>query len=758
MTRRRIRAEVEGIVQGVGFRPFVYQLAKDFQLGGFVMNTSYGALLEIEGAIEKTEGFLEKLSSAPPPLARITNLTSKEIQSENQSDFVIKTSEASERMSALISPDVAVCDDCLAEMFDPMDRRHLYPFINCTNCGPRYTIIQDIPYDREKTSMRVFPMCPECQKEYHNPLDRRFHAQPNACPVCGPVVTLTSSTGKPLDADDPIAETVRLLKKGRIVAIKGLGGYHLVVDATNESSVKLLRERKRREEKPLAVMCPDMGTIKTLADVNPGEERLLESIIRPIVLLAKKHPFPLTDATAPGNRFIGVMLPYTPLHHLIIRNFSALVMTSGNLSEEPIAIDNNEALRRLGDTADFFLMHNRDIYLRSDDSVVTVDNGRPSQIRRSRGYAPAPVFLRNKQPQILAVGGEQKNTVCLTKENRAFISQHIGDLENLQTLDFFEMTVNHLKRILDIEPECIAHDLHPDYLSGKWAMEHRELGIEGVQHHHAHIAGVMAEHGLEEPVIGIACDGTGYGEDGCIWGGEILVADLRRYQRIGRLSYTPMPGGAAAIKEPWRMAVSYLISAYGDDFDQLDLPFIKKRDPEKIRILKQMAVGGIRSPLTSSLGRLFDAVAAMAGIKEIAAFEGQPAMMLEMVHPGKIFQPYAYECENKDDAFIINVPLIIREVVGDILRNEPVEKISGRFHSTIINAFAQTAKEIALKTGIGTIALSGGCFQNRILLNGVAGKLKQLNFNVYTQQLTPVNDGGLSLGQAVIAGARIRGG
>ncbi len=753
-SRFRARTEVRGIVQGVGFRPFIHGLAHRFLLGGFVKNTSDGALLEVEGSEEALGDFLQALNNEAPPLARITGLHTSRISPQGDTVFHISHSQAQSTRTALISPDAAVCDDCLREMFDPADRRYRYPFINCTNCGPRYTIITDIPYDRDKTSMRVFKMCPDCQKEYDDPRDRRFHAQPNACPVCGPMVRLLDDEGQEIDTDDPIRTGAEILKNGLVLAVKGLGGFHLAVDALNNEAVRRLRSRKRREEKPLAVMPPDMTTARMLARIDQDEERILTSTERPIVLLNKASEPLLAPETAPDNKYVGILLPYTPLHHLLLQDFTALVMTSGNLTEEPICIDNEEALSRLDGIADYYLVHNRDIHLRSDDSVVRSGPNGPRQMRRSRGFVPVPVFLKENLPSVLAVGGELKNTICLTKDNRAFISQHIGDLENLRTLEFFELTINHLQRILDIEPTALAYDLHPEYLSTKWALDQSDRELIGVQHHHAHVAGTMAEHGLEGPVIGLSCDGTGYGEDGRIWGGEILVADYVGYERKGHLDYVPLPGGAAAIKEPWRMAVSYLDYAFGSETSGLDLDLLARQDPDQLDLLRQVIAKRIASPLTSSLGRLFDAAAAMVGLRDRAAFEGQAAMMLEMCCPDGEFKPYDVDLSEENDRYIIKLQAFIRQLTSDVMSGRPQDEISGRFHWGVIEALAEATRKIAAETGITTVVMSGGCFQNQILTQGLFRKLESGGLQVYTQELAPVNDGGLSLGQAVIAGHR----
>ena len=564
--RRHI--DVSGIVQGVGFRPYVYRLATGRQLRGTIRNTPAGVTIEIQGPAETVQDFVEHLPAEAPPLARITNLAVHDVPCNGDQDFCIVDSHEGEEVRTLISPDVAICPDCLCEMFDSNDRRYRYPFINCTNCGPRFTIIRDIPYDRPSTSMATFLMCPACLAEYENPLDRRFHAQPNACWECGPRVELWDKSGKRIECRDPIVEAVSGLHAGLVVAVKGLGGFHLAADATNPAAVALLRQRKRRVEKPFAVMVPDLRAAQEICELDGAARTVLQSRQRPIVLLPKKTPSVIPEEVAPFNRYLGIFLPYTPLHYLLLAEggFKALVMTSGNLSEEPIVIDNREAANRLNGLADFFLVHNRDILLRCDDSVVRVAGGITRQMRRSRGFVPVPVFLKEDQPSVLAVGGELKNTICLTKGKHAFLSQHIGDLENAESYSFFHEAIEHLERILEIRPGIIAYDLHPDYFSTKWALQQSGVELVGVQHHHAHIASCMAENHLEGRVIGFALDGTGYGTDANIWGGEVLVAGYEDFERAAHFEYVPLPGGEAAIREPWRMAVSYLAHHFGREF------------------------------------------------------------------------------------------------------------------------------------------------------------------------------------------------
>jgi hydrogenase maturation protein HypF len=751
------RLEINGIVQGVGFRPFIYQLANHYGLKGEVANTATGVSLVLEGPENDIRQFIDDLPIKKPPLAHIVDVSATPETVKGFAAFSIVKSRGSAARATLISPDVMVCDDCLAEMRDPVDRRFGYPFINCTNCGPRYTIIDDIPYDRPKTSMRHFRMCALCQAEYDDPDNRRFHAQPNACPVCGPRVTLCDAGGKAIDTVDSIADAASRIRDGNIVAVKGLGGFHLAVDATHADAVARLRRRKRREEKPLALMCSSLDRIRAIAHVGEAEERLLVSIQRPIVLLKRRENTPIAASVSPRNRYFGIMLPYTPLHHLLLdAGFAALVMTSANLSEEPIAIDNAEAFRRLGEIADAFLVHDRKIYLRSDDSIVRYSAGHMRPIRRSRGYVPVPVFLKNEMPPILALGAELKNTVCLTRGKQAFVSQHIGDLENRATDDFFRLTVEHLKRILDIDPQIVACDLHPDYMSTRYARKLDDIARIEVQHHHAHIAACMAENHVDGPVIGLSFDGTGLGTDGTIWGGEVLVADYRSFNRAAHLAPVPMPGSAAAIREPWRMAVSHLYAAFGDQLGSLPLPFLRSLDKKRLDILLAMMEKQINSPLTSSLGRLFDAVAAIVGLRDQVAFEGQAAMELEMILDDTESGSYDFSWEDRgDDPIRIPNAPIIRGVVRDLRQGLSAATISARFHNTLIILFDQLCRHLRVATGIGQVALSGGVFQNNRLLVGLSTALEKSGFELITHRLVPTNDGGLSLGQAVVAAAKV---
>jgi hydrogenase maturation protein HypF len=908
--RVRKAIEVTGIVQGVGFRPYVYRLACERRLTGFITNTSAGVSIEIEGPAEDVGDFVSRLPAEAPPLARITHLAAHDIPVNADGDFRILPSRAGENRRVLISPDVAICDDCLRELFDPADRRFHYPFINCTNCGPRYTIVRDIPYDRARTSMAVFPMCPDCRREYDNPLDRRFHAQPNACWKCGPQVELWDAAGtclvsargqdsgfgiqdsgstptgpiavgaglvpaRPLLNEegskgwcsvqegqaDPIAEAAARLQAGFVVAVKGLGGFHLAVDATNPAAVSRLREGKRRVEKPFAIMVANLEVARKICELDDSARALLSSPERPIVLLRKKfvgahqgvppHDIPLheissliADQVAPFNLEYGVFLPYTPLHYLLFAagGFQALVMTSGNISEEPIAIDNAEAVARLRGIADFFLVHNRDILLRCDDSVVRARQvaqtsayevcgsslpasadvgavhetpllrerqslsaiqspepevpsnrsdrklGKPGRghavylLRRSRGYVPVPVFLNEDLLPVLAVGGELKNTICFTKGRHAFLSQHIGDLENLESYAFFEATITRFKRILEVEPRLLAYDLHPDYFSTRWALGQTGIERVGVQHHHAHIVSCMAENHLEGKVIGIALDGTGYGTDGAVWGGEVLLASFADFERMAHLDYVPMPGGAAAISEPWRMAVSYLHKHFGEALWDLEIPFVRDfvvgahRDaplhdaqgPElsvgahrdaplrqQVAVLVRMAERGINSPLTSSCGRLFDAVSALARIRRRVNYEAQAAIELEAAIAGDgEDSSYPFELRADGNGWIIDTQPLFAALVDDLKCSSPVGIVSCRFHKGFVDVLARVASLIQAKSGVNNVCLSGGSFQNVFLLEHLTRRLEADGLNVFTHSEVPPGDGGLSLGQALVAAHR----
>jgi len=749
--------EVSGIVQGVGFRPYVYRLAGELGLAGSVCNTSGGVSIEVQGAPAEVDGFLARLPMEAPPLARITNITVREIPCNGDREFQIVATDRAEPVRTLISADVAVCDDCLREMFDPVNRRYRYPFINCTNCGPRFTIVRTIPYDRPFTSMAGFTMCSACQAEYDDPGNRRFHAQPNACWTCGPQVELWERDGKRVEAADPIAETVARLQAGQVVAIKGLGGFHLACDATNADVVPVLRERKRRVEKPFAVMVPNVDAAERFCDVDAAGRQLLLSPQRPIVLLPRREKTAVVDDVAPFNRYLGVFLTYTPLHHLIFAGggFSALVMTSANLSEEPICIANDEALRRLSKLADCFFVHNRDILLRCDDSVVRVAGGRARQLRRSRGFVPVPVFLPEEVPSVLAVGGELKNTICLTKGRHAFLSQHIGDLENAEAYGFFEEAIEHLQRILEIRPVAIAYDLHPNYFSTRWALAHSGLPQIGVQHHHGHIASCMAENQLEGRVIGIALDGTGYGTDGRIWGGEVLLADYTGFERAAHLAYVPLPGGEAAIRQPWRMAVAYLVRHFGCDFVR-ELPLVAEVPKTKLNVLFRMMEQGINSPLTSSCGRLFDAVAALAGVRREVNYEAQAAIELEMaIGNSGDDSAYPFDLVAEGESWIIDTRSLFEALLRDVGGKVSVGDISRRFHNGLVNVLAEVSSHLRERSGLERVCLSGGTFQNVYLFERLGFRLRKDGFQVFVHGEVPAGDGGLSLGQAMVASRAI---
>lgn len=747
---RRIRVEVQGIVQGVGFRPSIYRLAHQWHLTGSIHNSESGVQIEVQGAEEDVAGFVAALPKEAPPLARLDEIRTAETALQEESEFRIEHSTRSQAANTLISPDIATCSDCLRELLDPADRRYGYPFLNCTNCGPRFTITRSVPYDRSQTSMAVFPMCALCQAEYDDPLNRRFHAQPNACWQCGPQLTLVDRN-EVVQPGDPIAETVRLLNEGKILAIKGLGGFHLAVDATNAEAVRELRLRKHRGEKPFAVMVANLEAARALCHVSAEEAVLLESPQRPIVLLRKQGRE--LEGIAPDGNDLGLFLPYAPVHHLLLAksDLTALVMTSANLSEEPIAIDNAEAIARLGEIADYFLMHNRDILLRCDDSVVAHRSGATQFARRSRGFVPSPILLREPMPPILAVGGELKNAICLSRGRYAFLGQHIGDLENLAAYDFFLESIAHFEKILEVQPEILAHDLHPGYLSTQWAKKQTNLRGIGVQHHHAHIASCMAENHLTERVIGIALDGTGYGTDGKIWGGEILIADFHGFERAAHLAYVPMPGADLAVHEPWRMAASHLHAAFGEDWQSHAPSLIDKIAPEKLRVLQKQLQNPTRLPQTSSCGRLFDAVAALVLNRTKVSYEAQAAVALEAIcDPTLSHGAYPFDISATGPIQIDAKP-VFAALVEDLRRQVPASVISSRFHLGLIQALAETTRRIAESTGIREVCLSGGSFQNAILAAGLERQLTDAGLRVYKHTQVPPGDGGLSLGQLLIA-------
>jgi hydrogenase maturation protein HypF len=829
---------IQGIVQGVGFRPFVYRLAHELRLTGWVRNTPAGVEIEIQGTEPRLDAFDASLQNNLPPLALITSYLRTDVPVSNNPSFTILPSGAG-KPDIQIAPDSALCSDCLRELFDPADRRYRYPFITCTNCGPRYSIITGIPYDRPNTTMAAFPLCPDCQREYRDPLDRRFHAQPIACHACGPQVSLIESPststamcanlGKhafdflppfqgegrggdgvdgrisvshdnqphphpnlPLEGEgtkssksaltpqrgevgrgeDAIIQAIKLLKNGAILAIKGIGGYHLTVDACNYDAVERLRERKKRDDKPFAVMAASLETARELALMNEMEERLMSSPGAPIIIVRKRPDTPLSALIAPRNGWLGLMLPYAPLHHLLFaphpssliphHSFTALVMTSGNISDEPVAFEDHDAMAHLAGIADYFLLHDRPIHIRSDDSVMRVFQGRPLFYRRARGYAPRAITLPFPVQPLLAAGAELKSAVCLAVGNRAVLSQHIGDLQNRSTLNSFSHTVTHLSDILAIKPELVACDLHPDYLSTRFA-EDSGIPLTRVQHHHAHMASCMAENGLDGDVIGIIFDGTGYGTDGTVWGGEFLVGGYHGYRRAGHFRPVPLPGGDAAVREPWRMAMAYLFQALGEAAFTIDHP-VSRILPEKEQALfAQMLRREINSPLTSSCGRLFDAVVALLNVRHFVSYEGQGAIELESVAemaeekspPASLYQggSYSYNIvNNKDVPLQLDFSPMFQEILTDIDAGIRSSVIAYRFHQSVASAAMDACLHISEATGLDRIILSGGVFQNRLLSEMIYTPLTQKGLHVFTHRLVPPNDGGIALGQAAIAG------
>lgn len=763
LAAKRRHIHVDGVVQGVGFRPFIYGLATRQGLTGWVLNSSSGVDIEVQGEGDALDAFQNAITAEAPRLARIDRVVATNIPPSDDESFIIRHSEA-DTGTSLVSPDVATCPDCLVEICNPNDRRYRYPFTNCTNCGPRYTIIQDIPYDRLMTTMQGFHMCPDCQTEYNDPLDRRFHAQPNACPACGPRVELLAGDSMPaptsrLDLPDDVARTAALLREGYIVAVKGLGGFHLACDATNAEVVARLRERKQRPDKPFAVMMSSIEEVKKHCIVNADEETLLSDTGAPVALLYRRPESTVAPTVAPHNPMLGVMLPYTPLHHILLHDVGRpLVMTSGNLSEMPIIADNDEALEKLNHIAEAFLLHNRPIHMRCDDAVWWVDRFAEEQdtarqpLRRSRGDAPYPIRLPWHSPvHILATGAEMKNTLCLLRDGDAFLSQHVGEVESLETLDYFRQTLEHMSRMFKVSPQVIAYDMHPAYLTTRLAHDlatELDLPLIPVQHHHAHIAACLAEYGWGGPVIGVAFDGTGYGPDSAIWGGEILVADLTGYERAGHLEYLPLPGGEAAIRRPYRIAWGYLLATQGAI---PDLPPLDNFSLQERTVVTRQVEKGINTPLTSSCGRLFDAVSAMAGICPITTFEAQAAIALELaargIDPAQI-EPYPFVV---DEQGIIRVGEMLGAVAADVAADRAVSEIAAAFHLTVAHMIVHAAVRVRTQTGPRKVVLSGGVFQNRLLLRLSRSALREAGFEVYSHRQVPANDGGLSLGQAVIA-------
>ncbi len=808
MSQGGARLHIVGIVQGVGFRPFVFGLAQRYHLTGWVRNSSAGVDIEIDGEEAALASFVEALGREAPPLARIDALTFESAPVHGFSGFEIVHSEADPQAFAPVSPDVSICADCLAEMFDANDRRYRYPFINCTNCGPRFTIIKGLPYDRPETTMADFPLCADCAAEYVDPLNRRFHAQPVACAVCGPQVwlELPGDETRLAQGDQAIAEVQARLRRGQIAAVRGLGGFHLACDATNAAAVAELRRRKLRVGKPFAIMAYDQAAAEQICSFSPLEVELLTSRPRPIVIARRLPGSQVGEIAAPGQNSLGVMLPYTPLHYLLLKDMPPLVMTSGNLSEEPICTDNDEARQRLAGLADVFLMHDRDIYMRIDDSVVRAFPALRRErlakrasglypIRRARGYAPDSITLPIDGPQVLAAGAELKNTFCLTRERYAFLSHHIGDLENYETLEAYEAAVTHYEKLFHISPQVIGYDLHPDYLATRYAQaraQRQGLPAVGVQHHHAHIAACMVDNGLDgsAPVLGVALDGTGYGPDGAVWGGEFLVADYRAYQRAVHLAYAPLPGGDRATREPWRMALAWLRQsgiAWDDDLPPVRYalqggspllgapPPLGNRPPDSgpgsaatpavegeamggpmggpmggaqsLALLDRQLALGLNTPLTSSMGRLFDAAAACAGVRQAVSYEAQAAIEFEALVYGR--EPGFYPYERLGEA--LDPAPMFRALVSDLRAGVSVPVISTRFHAGVARMVAETCDDLHRQTGLTSVVLSGGVWQNMFLLTLTVGLLQEKGLVVYVHRQVPTNDGGLALGQAAIA-------
>ncbi len=782
----RAQIAVRGVVQGVGFRPYVYALATGLGLTGFVTNTAEGVAIDAEG--ERLATFIARLRSEAPPLSRITNISVTELPFHGYQDFTIRPSQNSLEQFTLVSPDAATCPDCLRELRDVSDRRFRYPFINCTNCGPRYSITRHVPYDRPNTTMEPFTMCADCDREYHDPLNRRFHAQPNACPVCGPQVEFRAQDMEfGVRGSEALVQCVRTLREGGIVAIKGLGGFHLACDATIDAAVRSLRERKRKSNKPFAIMCADMDAVRQFAQAGREEEMLLTSGERPIVLLRKRSGaiVPLSEAVSPSNQYVGCMLPYTPVHHLLFdpsrsgaASFPALVMTSGNLSEEPIVRDNEEAIGKLSGLVDAFLLHDRGIFMRVDDSVIRLISrecregtdrellrgtpvDEPMFLRRSRGFAPDAIQLDSDGPEVLGCGADLKNTFTLTKGSFAIPSQHIGDMENYETLRFFEECLANLKQVYRSEPTVIVHDLHPGYFSTKWALEQQEKGKMdryAIQHHYAHIGSVMAEYGLRGPVLGIACDGTGYGTDGNLWGGEFLEARIDGFERVGQFQYFPLPGGEAAIREPWRTAIGAVLQAAPDNADEhlLHLCFPDRYGRKEVEQVIKIAPIRELSPLSSGAGRLFDAVSAMIGLCDRNTFEGEAAMALESIVREGIEDDYPVVMKRENGYIVVDFSPTVVSILDDIRTESDRSRISTKFHNTIATSIVDVAAVVGQERGITDVVLSGGTFQNIFLLRKVTGMLTEKGMRVYRNRQMPPNDACISLGQAYLVRERLK--
>jgi hydrogenase maturation protein HypF len=752
--KQRIHIAVRGAVQGVGFRPFVFRLAREMGLPGWVLNSPQGVFIEVEGERGALESFVLRLQNEKPPRSFLQSLEFRYLDPVGFTGFEIRPSETGGKLTALVLPDIATCPDCLADILDQRNRRFRYPFTNCTNCGPRYSIIRSLPYDRANTSMRQFEMCRDCRHEYEDPADRRFHAQPNACPVCGPWLELWDADGNVLaDRDEALGAAAAALRGGRVAAVKGLGGFHLMADARCEGAVEELRRRKHREEKPFAVMYPSLESMEADCELSSVEARLLASPESPIVLARRRRGAGIVSASvAPRNPNLGVMLPYTPLHHLLMKELGfPVVATSGNLSEEPICIEEREALRRLHGIADVFLAHNRPIVRHVDDSIVRVVLGRELVMRRSRGYAPLPLQSAGLASGTLAVGGHMKNTVAVSVDGNIFVSQHIGDLENSQAADAFREVVGSFQKLYGVDPARVAADLHPDYFSTRFAAAFGRPVVP-IQHHYAHVAACMAENQLDSAVLGVAWDGTGYGEDGTVWGGEFLLTDERSFRRVGHLRRFRLPGGNQAIRQPRRTALGLLYEIFGDSGSNLPQAATRTFSDEELRVVLRMLARGINSPLTSSAGRLFDAVASLTGLRQTVNFEGQAAMELEFALEGAPeAEPYPFKLADLPQAqpavTIVDWEPMVRGVLSDVEREVPVGTISRRFHDTL----AEIIVAMASLVGEKRVVLTGGCFQNRYLTERAVGRLQDEGFRPYWHQRIPPNDGGIAVGQAVAA-------
>jgi len=762
-----IRAAViilRGVVQGVGFRPFVHRLARECGLTGRVRNFSGGLDIRVEGSRERIETFHRRVVQEAPPLARITEGDFRPVTPQGFEDFTVEQSFQAENQFVLVPPDIATCNLCLAELTDPQDRRYRYPFINCTDCGPRFTIIREMPYDRPMTTMADFIMCPNCREEYGRIEHRRYHAQPNACPDCGPRLSFHRHGREEVEGEDALRRAMACLEGGQIVAVRGLGGFHLCCDAGSPGAVEELRSRKQRPVKPLAVMMPDLETVRRNCHLSAQEEAELSSPQRPIMVLQRKDRAEVCDEVAPDNDTLGVMLPYTPVHNLLLSGgLKAIVATSANRSDQPLLADNGEALEGLSGIADAFLLHDREIHTRCDDSIVRLIGGSPILLRRARGYAPLPVRLPLNSSAVLACGPELKNTFCLTRSDHAFLSQHIGDLKNLETFRFFEQMIERFEDLFDIRPQALAHDLHPQYLSTQYALQRAEgakpkLPTVAVQHHHAHVAACMADNGIREPVIGVVFDGIGYGADGKIWGAEFLAADLGGYRRLGHLRDIPLPGGDAANRQPWRVALSYLQAIFGQEADGLAGRLLN-RDETSRRPILQMLERSVNAPPASSMGRLFDAVSALLGLCEENTFEGQAAVALEVAArkaSGRL-PGYDWKLHQQDSQLIADPQPLIRSIIDDLQQGRPVAEIARRFHRSAAELAVLVCRRIRQQSGLDRVALTGGSFQNAILGEETADLLRRDGFQVLIHRQVPPNDGGVALGQAAVA-AFLQGG